>query len=371
MSNDNPYNQYNSSPQTPVYGSIDSAPQPAAPGARTPIQYAVSSPARSAGSGIKTFFLLFLVFLLFGSILFNCLFLGAGIVSLSDNNYNNVKESTYSGNWLDSDKIAIINIDGTIIDGEDYRDQIDKAAEDDSVKAVVLRVNSPGGTISGSDYIYHKLCELSEEKPLVVSMGSLAASGGYYVSMAVGHEKDVIFAEPTTWTGSIGVIISRYDASDLFHEKLGVKNDPIKSGTMKGMGSMMEPLTDEQRKVLQDLVDDSFLRFKNIIKSGRKRFEKDPQALDKLATGQVYSTSQALKLGLVDQEGFLDDAIARAMELANISSAHVVEYVEKTTFMDSLLSGQAKVMENANPLSDLRFLMDAATPRAYYLWTAK
>lgn len=301
----------------------------------------------------------------------NLALIGAGIISLADSDYAHVIEKTYSGSWTDSDKIAIINIEGTIIDGEDYRDQIDKACDDESVKAVVLRVNSPGGTITGSDYIYHKLCKLRKEKPLVVSMGSLAASGGYYVSMAVGYEKDVIFAEPTTWTGSIGVIISHYDASELFRQKLGVKNDPIKSGTMKGMGSMMEPLTDDQRKVLQGLVDNSFNRFKNIVKSGRRTFLKNSEALDNLATGQVYDTTQALKLGLVDQEGFLDDAIDRAMELAHLSSAHVVEYTEQESFMDTFLSGQAKAMTNANPLSDLRFLMDAATPRAYYLWTAR
>ena len=125
-------------------------------------------------------------------------------------------------------------------------------------------------------------------------MGGIAASGGYYVSMAVGDTPDTIFAEPTTWTGSIGVIIPHYNLADLMDD-WGIKEDTIASHRLKTMGSLAKPMTEEERKIFQGLVDDSFGRFKEIIRDGRPKFRKDPAALDKLATGQVFTAEQALK----------------------------------------------------------------------------
>ncbi len=325
---------------------------------------------RGSGSAWKIILVLLLLFVLFISILFNFVCLIACAVNSSEgtSRHSRIKEEYYSGDSASQAKIAILTIDGVIDSGEDYKDVIDKAGEDASVKAVVLRVNSPGGSVSGSDYILHRLNELGKKKPIVVSMGSLAASGGYYVSMAVGKRKDTIFAEPTTWTGSIGVIISRYDASELFLDKLGVKNDPIKSGAMKGIGSVLEPLTEQQRRVLQNLVDDAFARFKDIVKQGRPRYVKNPDELDKLATGQVYSANQALKNGLIDRIGFLDDAIDRAAELAKLDSAHVVEYTYRETLRDLLFSMQSQ--SQAGIALDLKTLLNLSiAPKAYYIWT--
>src|SRR5262249_6094014 len=144
-----------------------------------------------------------------------------------------------------------------VISGDDNfaKRQIDHVRDDDDVKAVVLRVDSPGGTITGSDFLYHHLKKLTRDKriPLVVSMGGIAASGGYYISMAVGEAENTIYAEPTTWTGSIGVIIPHYDVSALL-EKWEIKDDSIASNPLKMMGSptrrLPEPIRAEEQKIL-------------------------------------------------------------------------------------------------------------------------
>ncbi|HEY4761059.1 MAG TPA: S49 family peptidase, partial [Thermoguttaceae bacterium] len=152
-----------------------------------------------------------------------------------------VQEKFFSHQKLATNKVAILSIEGTIISGEGFfKQQIDHAikdAEAGQLKALVVRVTSPGGTITGSDFIYHHLREFAKETklPIVVSMGSIAASGGYYVSMAVGETPDSIFAEPTTWTGSIGVIIPHFNFAGLMKE-LGIAEDSIASGYLKQMG---------------------------------------------------------------------------------------------------------------------------------------
>ncbi len=317
----------------------------------------------------KTLLWIMLFFFLLFSLTCNMAFMSLLSDSLTSKTSKTVEEEFYSGDESSDEKIAIINITGEIEDGEDYKDFIDAAMEDKKVKGVVLRVDSPGGTVTGSDYILNRLNQLRKKKPIVVSMGGLACSGGYYISMCVGNEKDSIFIEPTGWTGSIGVIISRYDASELFNKKLGVFEDPITSGPNKAIGSPIIPLTAEHRKIIQDLVDDAFVRFKDIIKQGRPRFAKNPKELDDLATGQVYSANQALELGLVDKIGFLDDAVERICELAHIEpkSAHVFEYDSVTSLKDMLLSFQKS--NNPNVVEDVKkAIRKAASPRAYYLW---
>ncbi|MGH7134282.1 MAG: signal peptide peptidase SppA, partial [Pirellulales bacterium] len=242
--------------------------------------------------------------------------------------------------------------------------------DDEAVKAVVLRVNSPGGTVSGSDYLYHHLKKMVADRklPLVVSMGGIAASGGYYVAMAVGDEKEVIFAEPTTWTGSIGVVIPHYDVSGLM-EKLEISEDSIKSHRLKQMGNPTRPMTDEEREIFQELVSDSFGRFKEIVTAGRPRFKDDAAALDKVATGQVFTTHQALASGLVDKEGFVEDAIDRAIELAGLNKENVraVKFKHLGGIFD-MLDIHARTRAGTGA-SELAALLDLATPRAYYLCT--
>lgn len=293
----------------------------------------------------------------------------SGIFSLTGD--DTLREHYHSLARDATDKIAVITLEGTILDGDGFvKRQIDHVRDDKDVKAVVLRVNSPGGTVSGSDFIYHHLKKLVADRklPLVVSMGGIAASGGYYVSMAVGDEKDVIFAEPTTWTGSIGVVIPHYDVSGLL-QKLEVSEDSIKSHRLKQMGNPTRPMTDEERDIFQTLVNDSFARFKEIVKGGRPRLASDEGALDKVATGQVFTTHQALASGLVDKEGFVEDAVDRAIELAHLDKAKVkaVKYKHLGGVFD-LLDMRARSGADVR-VDELAALLDLATPRAYFLCT--
>jgi protease IV len=269
-------------------------------------------------------------------------------------------------------KIAIIEVSGPIYDEEDgyVKRQIDLVREDPSVVGVVLRIDSPGGTVTGSDYVYHHLRQLAETRklPLVVSMGSVCASGGYYVAMAVGSEPNSIFAEPTTWTGSIGVIIPHFDMSGAL-SALQITDDSIASGPYKQMGSPTRPMTDEDRKLLQSLVDDSFARFKEVITSGRPKFKEDAAALEAVATGQIFTASQARERGLVDQIGFVEAAIARATELADLEPKDVrcVKYEEPPSFFGDLAGANSPLQGRGS--FDIRAILELMTPRAYYLWT--
>jgi protease-4 len=282
-----------------------------------------------------------------------------------------IEEKYVSGSKFGTDKVAIISIEGVIMEGDGFvKQQIDRIREDENVKAIVVRVDSPGGTVTGSDYIYHHLKKLREEKgniPLVVSMGSMAASGGYYVSMAVEDQENSIYAEPTTTTGSIGVIIPHYDLSGLLKE-VHVKDDSIASHERKQMLSMTREINPEHRALIQAYVDESFGRFKNIVKSGRPIFQKDEEALDQLATGEIFSADQALKHGLVDKIGFVEDAVDRALELAKLSkdSTRVVKFKKPAALLDLGAVAQAHQM----PASSLGGLLEMSTPRAYYLFSA-
>jgi protease-4 len=278
-----------------------------------------------------------------------------------------LEEKFHSGDWRAMDKIAIITVDGPILDGEGFvKSQIDQVRDDSSVKAVVVRVDSPGGSVTASDQLYHELRKLREERklPMVVSMGGIAASGGYYVAMAVGDEPNSIYAEPTTWTGSIGVIIPHYNVADLMKE-WHVVNDSIKSHPLKDLGSFTKEMTADERAILQGLVDDSFVRFKDVIKTGRPKYRANPAELDQLATGQVYTSKQALANGLVDREGFLADALGRAAELGNtqVSSVRVVKY-ERLMSLTDVLTGQSAAAPGYEGLANL---IDMSTPRAFYM----
>lgn len=288
---------------------------------------------------------------------------------------NDLTESRFNRErWKGSDKIAVIHIEGAIYEAEGgyVKKQIDRIWQDDKVKGVVVRVDSPGGTVSASDFILHHLKQLrhSREEPLpvVVSMGSVAASGGYYVSMAVEDQEDSIFIEPTTWTGSIGVIIPHYNLGGLVGNK--IEDQSVKSHELKGMGSMLRELTPEERAIYQGLVDDAFARFKEVVLSGRPKLRPQQPGdasdkLEKLATGQVFTARQALDAGLADREGFLEDAIERCIELAGLTEddVRVVYYKQQTKLFNGLL------MDASQPPLSLNLIHELATPKAYYICT--
>jgi protease IV len=280
----------------------------------------------------------------------------------------NITEKYVSGSKTASDKVAIVSIEGVIMEGQGFvKHQIDRIREDKNVKAVVVRVDSPGGTVTGSDYIYHHLNKLREEKgiPVVVSMGSVAASGGYYVSMAVGDQEKAIYAEPTTTTGSIGVIIPHYNISGLL-KNYHVEDDSIASHERKQMLTMTREMPPEHREIIQSYVNESFDRFKEIVKSGRPAFREEPTKLEALATGEIFSARKAKESGLVDEIGFLEDAVDRAMELANLSSkkTRVVKYKRPAALFDFGDLGAAQARRG-----ELDMLFELSSPKAYYIST--
>ncbi|MEX0978402.1 MAG: signal peptide peptidase SppA [Pirellulales bacterium] len=269
------------------------------------------------------------------------------------------------------DKIAVIRVEGTILGDEGFvKDQIDQVRDDDDVKAVVLRVDSPGGTVTGSDFIYHHLKKLAHDKqiPLVVSMGGIAASGGYYVAMAAGEVENTIYAEPTTWTGSIGVIIPHYNVAKLLAH-WEIEDDSIASNPLKMMGSptreFPEPIRAEEKKILEGLVQSSFEGFKEIVLASRPALRADKVRQDVVFTGRIFTARQAQENLLVDRLGFVEDAIERAIELASLDKddVRVVKYRRPLGAMELFLFGS----QSKKPQIDLSALVELTVPRAYYL----
>jgi protease-4 len=232
-----------------------------------------------------------------------------------------------------ANKVAIIDVHGLLAntrssglfgDGENpvslFREKLDKAAADDTVKAVVLRINSPGGGVTASDIMHAELLAFRAKthKPVVACLMDVAASGGYYLATAC----DAIHAHPTTVTGSIGVIMSLYNAEGLC-AKLGIESDPIKSGPNKDLANPARRLTAEERALLQAMVNHFHDRFVAVIVEGRGLPEEHVRAL---ADGRIYSAQEAKELKLIDEVGYLRDAITHAKTLAGIRDAKVIAY---------------------------------------------
>lgn len=354
--------------------------QPSTPAPDTPSQPAsqVNHVAQPIIIQQQSVFLRVLVWIGWAGFLF-CFLLLLGLQATMSEYFDTsggITEKFHSGDQQASDKIAVITLKGVIMEGDGFvKRQIDRVREDDDVKAIVLRVDSPGGTVTGSDYMLHHLKKLREEKtvdgkpmPLVVSMGSFATSGGYYVSMAVGDQEKSIYAEPTTTTGSIGVIIPHYDITGLM-ERFDIKDDSIVSHERKQMLSMTRKISDDQRAILQAYIDETFERFKGIVVEGRPQFASDEEALNMLATGEIFTAGQAQKLGLVDELGFIEDAVKRARELAGLSDieTRVVEYERPPSFLDLSTLSQSRP---SGVSVDLGSLVELSTPRAWFLTTS-
>jgi protease-4 len=240
------------------------------------------------------------------------------------------------------------------------REEIEKAERDERVRAVVLRINSPGGTVTASDILYHELLGLKQRRriPVVASILDVGASGGYYVALAA----DRIVAHPTTVTGSIGVLMLTVNSGGLL-EKLGVSASYVKSGEYKDMGSPFRALRPEERALFQDLIDRLYGRFVEVVARSRRIEEARVRAF---ADGRVYTAQEALGLGLVDQIGYLEDAIATAKQAAGLTEARVVSYHRPRQY-------RATIYSAAEPPAPAMGLGDAARlvfsgPRLLYLW---
>lgn len=234
--------------------------------------------------------------------------------------------------------------------------QIEAAKEDPQVKGVLLAIDSPGGLVADSHQLYHELQKLKELKPIYVAMKRMAASGGYYIAMSGGTESRV-FAEPTTWTGSIGVIIPRYNAAEL-GKTIGVKVEPLVTGPLKDSLNPFRDLTEREKDVWAAILDDSFTRFVGVIHENRPALDEDN--VRELATGQIYTANQALASGLIDQIGYEEDALKALADALSLEDYEVVSYGSSPGFIDLLLSSaEAK----ASPFEQL---LSSSVPRAMY-----
>ena len=262
-----------------------------------------------------------------------------------------------------SHKIAVIRIDGIIEDSmaASLHQQLLRAARDNSVRAVILRIDSPGGGLTASDMIYHDVQTILEDKPVVAAMDSLAASGGYYIACAA----DKIVAQHTTITGSIGVIGEFFCLGGLLNDKLGVKVVTLKMGDQKDWPNMFgADMPPEQREYLMDsLLRPGYDRFVDTVAEARDL--KRDEVL-KLATGRVFMAPEAKKNKLIDEIGYFERAVEIAKEQAHISDARVVEYIQPFSLLN-ILGVQAKTDTVLNLNRDK--LAGLAAPRIMYLWT--
>jgi protease-4 len=233
------------------------------------------------------------------------------------------------------DKVAVLPITGLIVDSEATIEQLKKFSKDDSVKAIVLRLNTPGGGVGPSQEIFEEVRKVGGKKVVVASMGTMAASGGFLIACA----SDKIYANPGTITGSIGVIMNFVNVQDLI-EKIGVKGIVIKSGSFKDIGSPLREMKPEERKLLQSVIDNVYSQFVNTVAERRNLPRDDILAI---ADGRIFSGEQAKALGLVDNLGNLEDAVAEAGIMAKIEGEPQVVTPPKNKFsILELLRGEAK-----------------------------
>ncbi|MDD7319165.1 MAG: signal peptide peptidase SppA [Prevotella sp.] len=221
---------------------------------------------------------------------------------------------------------------GENIDAQVVCRDLEKLMENDDVKAVVLRINTGGGSAYASEQIWHSLKKLKSKKPVVVSMGGMSASGGYYISSIANY----IYAEPTTLTGSIGIFGMFPDPSQLLTEKLGVKFDEVKTNKFSTFGSLARPISEEEMAILNRYIDRGYSLFRSRVAEGRNMSADE---VEKVAQGRVWLGQDALKIKLIDGLGGLDDAVAKAAQLAKLDEYHTVAYPEKASWMEQI-SGQ-------------------------------
>lgn len=248
-----------------------------------------------------------------------------------------------------SGNVGLVRISGLISESDTTIEQIRKFAKDDSVRAIVLRVNSPGGGVGPSQEIYEEVRKLRGKKVVVTSMGALAASGGYYIACA----SEKVYANPGTITGSIGVIMNFVNVRDLV-EKIGIRGMVVKSGEYKDIGSPVREMKPGERKLLQGVIDNVHAQFVNAVAEGRNLEKREVLAI---ADGRIFSGEQALALGLVDALGNQQDAVEEAGRLAKIEGEPKLILPPKKRFsILELLREEAKsiIDETLSPIR-LRF----------------
>jgi len=284
----------------------------------------------------------FLAFVL-GFALPVCSCVGTGLVTMAS--LSQIGQQPLPRGLAAGDAVAVVRLDGSITAGsQDFlttagitpdrvRSLLDRASADPSIKAVVVRVNSPGGSVVASDEIYRTL--LSYDKPVVISMGDTAASGGYYIACA----GDYVMAHPDTLTGSIGVISQFLNVEGLL-DKVGVEPVIITTGPYKDIGTPYRDMTEEEREIWQEILDQIYEDFVAVVAEARNLPREDVR---EIADGSIFTGRQAQELGLVDEVGTRQDAIDKAAELATIEGEpRVIELRSQPTFLDMVYSFQAR-----------------------------
>jgi len=242
--------------------------------------------------------------------------------------------------------VGIIELKGLIVSSEPILKYLTEFRNNPDVKSIVLRIDSPGGAVGAAQEIYQEIERTNQVKPVIASMGSMGASGGYYAALGA----DTIMANPGTMTGSIGVIVKFPNLEGLF-EKIGYKNQVIKSGPLKDIGASDRPITEEERKLMQDLIDNVYNQFVRDVAAARSLPE---ETVFKLADGRVYTGEQALELGLIDKLGNFTDAITTAAELGGLDTEEpqliYPKSERKFSLFNLLTNAEQSLVENFAPL---------------------
>ena len=300
-------------------------------------------------------------------------------INIFSNRQSSLKEYTLEGTG--EQKILVIPIQGTITDKPRKGilkntqamvprivSQLKKAEKDTNIKAVIFKINSPGGSVTASDMLYHEIMEFKKKTGviIVVSMMNVAASGAYYISLPA----DMITAHPTSVTGSIGVIYMHPVISG-FMEKIGVHLNVAKTGSEKDMGSMFRQSTQKEKKIIQDIVDQLGQRFFKLVKKHRNL---SAETMKKISTARVWLADAAKELGLIDSIGYLSDAVKSAKTLAKLSdNAKLIIYRHKKYNDDNIYNAAIADYLGQVPVIDLGFLNSTTSMPAgfYYLWVSE
>lgn len=290
--------------------------------------------------------------------------------------YDKLHEETVepSERWIELNKIALINVDGFIGEGgllspnnttaADIKEKLKRAKEDSLVRGVLLRIDSPGGDVTTCDIIYNEVRAFSEEthKPVVAYLMSVAASGGYYVAISA----DRIVANPTTVTGSVGVIMEFTNAQKLW-DIIGLQTVPVKSGEKKDMGSPFRPISPEEMAIFQRMDDEMFRGFMDKVQARRQLNEDSARTI---SDGRVVTGPEALSLGLVDQLGEMKVAIDEVKRLAGIGHADVVAYRAYPSHNNNVYASfESREQARPKAIEDVvKALAESTNPRFLYLW---
>jgi protease-4 len=247
------------------------------------------------------------------------------------------------------DRVALIRIEGVITDSRETTEELKEYVKNPSIKAIVLRIDSPGGAVAPSQEIYEEVRKAVAKKKVLVSMGSVAASGGYYIASPATR----IVANPGTLTGSIGVIMEIPNIEGLMN-KLGIKTEVVKSGKHKDIASIFRGIGKEEREILQGVLDNVHTQFIKAVAEGRKMLPSD---VEKIADGRVFTGEQALKAGLIDELGNLEDTVQAAAKLSGIQGEPViVSKKERFSLIDLIREGVPEELTDIIPTVKLKYL---------------